>query len=162
VLTIWYRTSGILDLGNIVNILPFKSLCFLHYPLLHFVGQLLWFINCLHFSFLAWSLLPTHCMCRELLFLITLIDTDTLDRTPLVGHQTVRGTVTYTRASSRVRSQNPRKRAAVGLRLRQHSHWGRFSNSPQIWPTVGRATNTNVLVAWVCVIHTRLLLKNSK
>lgn len=47
--------------------------------------------------------------CRWLLFLITLIDTNTLDRTPLVWHQTVRGTATYTRAASRVRNHNPRK-----------------------------------------------------
>jgi hypothetical protein len=161
VLTIWYRTRGILDLRNTVNTLTFKSLCFLHYPLLHFIGQLLCFVNSLHFLFLAWSLLSTHCRCRELLFLITLIDTNTLDRTPLVGgigpsqgplpDSTQHSTKTYTCAASGIRNRNPSKRAAVGVRLRQHSHRGRLSNSQQIWPSVGRATNINVfgrMVLW--------------
>jgi len=37
----------------------------------------------LTFCFLVRPLLRTHCRCRELLYLITLIDTNTLSRTPL-------------------------------------------------------------------------------
>jgi len=39
----------------------------------------------LSFCFLVRSLLPTHCRCRELLYLSTLIDTNTFSRTPLQG-----------------------------------------------------------------------------
>jgi len=109
----------------------------------------------LSFCFLVRSLLPTQCRCRELLYLITLIDTNTLSRTPLDGRSASRRDSyltahniqekTEARAAGGIRNGNPSKRAAVSLHLRPHSHRGRLSNSRQIRPSVSRASDTNVV-----------------
>jgi hypothetical protein len=83
--------------------------------------------------FIFWPLLPIHCTCRGLfLHLITLNNTCTLGRTPLDEasahrrglylHNTQHSQQTHTVAPGRIRTRNPSKQAATGLRFIKGGH----------------------------------------